>query len=77
MLVFEGIVIIALAAVLMASMAVAFVVVSFMRAAPMIACRAGRSIDMVMVGGPRRPQRLLRGSASRGVQAVHGALQPA
>jgi len=80
MLLFVGIVITALATALVTGAAVTFILLSFMRAAPVLAARTGRSVDVVVVGGPSWPQRSgLRPAPRPGsrVRVLGGALQPA
>jgi len=79
MLLFDGIVVIALATAFLIGIAVTFVVVAFARAAPLLAARAGRSVDIVMIGGPRWPQRSARrkSAARLRLPVVGGALHPA
>ncbi len=79
MLLLDCIVFIALSAALAAGAAVTFIVVSFARAAPMLASRAGRAVDVVVVHGPRPPRRPAsrRATVRVGLPALAGAFQPA
>lgn len=78
MLLFDSIVIIALVTAVAVCTAVVFIVVSFVRAAPMLESRAGRTVDVVVIHGPRPPRRSApRRAARAGLPALVGSFQPA
>jgi hypothetical protein len=78
MLLFDGIVLTVLLAALAAVAAVLFVVRSIANAAPLIAGRVGRTVDVVLIRS-RPPRKPAPRSASRAVVSVvlGGRLQPA